>query len=466
MTDSTITPKFYNTLTLREEPFIPLDPENVRMYVCGPTVYDYAHIGNARPAVIFDTLYRFFKILYPKVTYVRNITDVDDKIIKASEETKESIEDITKRTTQAYHDDMAALNTLLPDIQPKATEHILEMIQMIKILVDKGHAYEAEGHVLFSVSSAPSYGCLSHRNRKEMIAGARVEVASYKKNPADFVLWKPSSDDVPGWGSPWGRGRPGWHIECSAMSQKYLGNTFDIHGGGQDLIFPHHENELAQSTCAHSGAPFARYWLHNGYLTIRGEKMSKSLGNFRTVHELLEHVPGEVIRYALLSAHYRQPLDWSEDSILQAKASLDRLYTVLRQFDHQKPDPSSEPSQKLQKALADDLGTPQALAHLHALATNFNKSKNEKEKAEIHQMLLRDGQLLGLLEKKPEQWFKDLPQSHNGLHEEEIEKLITARETARGQKDFAEADRIRKELESNGISLEDTPSGTLWRHTG
>ena len=319
-----------NTLTRSKEEFKPLDASHVRMYVCGPTVYDFAHIGNARPVVVFDVLYRLLKHLYPRVTYVRNITDVDDKIIAASQETGGKINTITQRFADIYRQDMASLNALAPDVEPCATDHIPQMIAMMEKLIASGHAYAAEGHVLFSVQTMADYGKLSRHSRDELIAGARVEIAPYKKDPADFVLWKPSDDDQPGWPSPWGRGRPGWHLECSAMSETHLGETFDIHGGGQDLIFPHHENEIAQSVCAHDGAPFVKYWMHNGYLTVDGEKMSKSLGNFHTVHDLLGKTPGEAIRLALLSAHYRQPLDFSLRALEEAKVALDRLYTALR----------------------------------------------------------------------------------------------------------------------------------------
>jgi cysteinyl-tRNA synthetase len=321
-----------NTLTKRKEPFKPLDPENVRLYVCGPTVYDFAHIGNARPVVVFDVLYRLLRHVYgaDHVTYARNITDVDDKIIKAARENGEPIDALTARTVQAFHDDMAALGALPPDVEPRATQTIPEMVALIARLIERGHAYEADGHVLFHVPSDPHYGCLSHRDREEMIAGARVEVAPYKKDPADFVLWKPSDGDQPGWQSPWGRGRPGWHIECSAMSAKHLGETFDIHGGGQDLIFPHHENEIAQSTCGTDGK-FARLWMHNGYVIVGGEKMSKSLGNFLTVRQLLdEGLRGEAIRLALLSGHYRQPLDVTREKIAEAKAGSMALFAPRR----------------------------------------------------------------------------------------------------------------------------------------
>ena len=320
----------YNTLSREKEPFVPLDAGHVRLYVCGPTVYDYVHIGNARPVVVFDTLYRLLKRSYPRVTYVRNITDIDDRIIVRAADNGESIEALTDRTAHAYQGDMRRLGALAPDVEPRATQYVAEMIGMIQRLIDNGHAYAADGHVLFSVPSMDDYGRLSRRSRDELIAGARVEVAPYKKDPADFVLWKPSTDAQPGWTSPWSRGRPGWHIECSAMSAKHLGETFDIHAGGLDLIFPHHENEIAQSRSAFGHAMMAKYWMHNGFLNISGEKMSKSLGNFFTVHELLDQYPGEAIRLLLLSAQYRQPLDFTHEGLTQAKATLDRWYGALR----------------------------------------------------------------------------------------------------------------------------------------
>ena len=316
--------KLHNTFAREKQDFVPIDPDNVRMYVCGPTVYDNIHIGNARPLVVFDVLYRVLKRVYPKVTYVRNITDVDDKINARAQETGEDIRVLTERTAEQFHADAAALNTLPPDVEPRATEHIPEMIALIERLISSGHAYVAEGHVLFDVPAMPDYGSLSRHSRDALIAGARIDVAPYKRDPADFVLWKPSPDELPGWPSPWGRGRPGWHVECSAMSQKHLGADFDIHGGGQDLIFPHHENELAQSCCGNPGSHFARYWVHNGYLMSEGEKMSKSLGNFYSVRELLDEFPGEALRLTLLQTHYRAPLDFSKEGVRQAKAVLDR----------------------------------------------------------------------------------------------------------------------------------------------
>ena len=450
-----------NTLTRSKEEFVPLDDGHVRMYVCGPTVYDFAHIGNARPVVVFDVLYRLLRHLYPRVTYVRNITDVDDKIIAASKATGGPIETITQRFAQIYRDDMASLNALPPDVEPRATDHIPQMIVMMEKLIASGHAYAAEGHVLFNVQTMADYGKLSRHSRDELIAGARVEVAPYKKDPADFVLWKPSDDDQPGWESPWGKGRPGWHLECSAMSETHLGETFDIHGGGQDLIFPHHENEIAQSTCAHDGAPFVKYWMHNGYLTVDGEKMSKSLGNFHTVHDLLDKTPGEAIRLALLSAHYRQPLDFSLRALEEAKGALDRLYTALRSVADVEPSNESE-GDAVRSALEDDLNTPKAIAELHGLASGLNKESDPARKAALKGAILAAGNLLGLLQQDPEAWFK---QGTGNLDDAAIDDLIQRRVAARAAKDFAEADCLRDELVANGIILEDGPSGTIWRRS-
>ncbi|MCC7166901.1 MAG: cysteine--tRNA ligase [Rhodospirillales bacterium] len=449
----------HNTLTRTKNPFRPLDPGHVRMYVCGPTVYDRAHIGNARPVVVFDVLYRLLKRLYPRVTYVRNITDVDDKINARAKESGEPIGAITERTTQLFHEDMAELLALPPDIEPRATAHVPQMIAMIERLIELGHAYEAEGHVLFAVPSMPAYGRLSGRSRDEMIAGSRVEVAPYKKDPADFVLWKPSTPDLPGWESPWGRGRPGWHIECSAMSRQYLGESFDIHGGGQDLIFPHHENEIAQSECA-TGQPFVRVWLHNGFLKVEGEKMSKSLGNFVTVRDLLDRHPGqgEAIRLALLSTHYHQPLDWTAQGLAQAKATLDRFYLALR--DAGPVEPAAQPPAEILAALEDDLNTPQALAALHERATLVNKATDPAQKAALARDLKAGGEVLGLLQQNPEAWLKS---GGAGLDEAAIEAAIAARLAARKAKNFAEADRIRDELAAQGIRIEDGAGGTSWR---
>src|SRR3984957_7027371 len=444
----------HNTLTRQKEKFEPLDPAHVRMYVCGPTVYDFAHLGNARPVVVFDVLYRLLKRHYPRVTYVRNITDVDDKIIAKAKESGEPIDSITKRTTQAYHEDMAALNALPPDIEPRATQHIPQMIALIEKLIAKKHAYVAEGHVLFNVPSMKNYGELSRRSRDELIAGARVDVAPYKKDAADFVLWKPSEPDQVGWESPWGRGRPGWHIECSAMGEAHLGITFDIHGGGLDLIFPHHENEIAQSAAAHGGAPLARYWLHNGFVTVDGEKMAKSAGNFTTIRDVLNEAPGEAARYALLTSHYRDPLDWTAERLSQARIALDRFYLALSHAGDAAP---AAPSARVQAALDDDLNTPLALTGLHELLAELNKA-DAADKPRIKAELVASGALLGLLQQAPEAWLKG-GQGDSA----DIEALIDQRNAARKSRDFAEADRIRTELAIRGILLEDGPQGTTWR---
>ena len=452
----------HNTLTRRREPLEPVRHGHVGMYVCGPTVYDLAHIGNARPIVVFDVLYRVLKRLYPQVTYVRNITDIDDKINEASRKSGEPIESITARTTKAFHEDIAALGALPPDVEPRATAHVPQMIALIEALIAAGHAYEAEGHVLFHVPSAPRYGALSGRNRDEMIAGARVEVAPYKRDPADFVLWKPSDETLPGWESAWGRGRPGWHIECSAMSRAYLGETLDIHGGGMDLIFPHHENEIAQSECACPGAPFARHWVHNGVLTVEGEKMSKSLGNFVTIRDALAETPGEVIRLALLSTHYRHPLDWTADGIEKARLSTDKFYNALRKAGVEDGAADDNVDPEVEAALCDDLNTPKALAVLHRLAGDLNRAGGEPAKARACAALRGSGALLGLLQADPEAWFRGAGQE-GGMSDVEIEALIAARAAARAQRDFAEADRIRAAMVAEGIALEDTAEGTLWR---
>jgi cysteinyl-tRNA synthetase len=448
----------HNTLTRRKEVFTPLDAKNVRMYVCGPTVYDYAHIGNARPVIVFDVLYRLLRQIYgaAHVRYVRNITDVEDKIIAAAKEKGEEIRALTERTALIFHEDVAALGALPPDVEPRATEHIAEMIAMIEKLVAGGHAYVAEHHVLFSVASMSDYGRLSGRSRDELIAGARVEVAPYKRDPADFVLWKPSPDGIPGWDSPWSRGRPGWHIECSAMSERHLGETFDIHGGGIDLIFPHHENEIAQSVCAHGGKPFVRYWLHNAFVIVEGEKMAKSLGNFRTIREVLEEAPGEAARYAMLMSHYRDPLDWTADRLAEARHALDRFYLALRQVKDAPASGAAVP-EAVRAALEDDLNTPLALAALHDLLTALNKAGDSGEKARLKGELIGGGALLGLLQQDPETWLKG-----DAAEAAEIENLIAQRNAARKAKDFAEADRIRADLAARGITLEDTPTGTTW----
>jgi len=449
----------YNTLTRKKEAFKPIDPQHVGMYVCGPTVYDFAHIGNARPVIVFDVMCRLLQTLYPKVTYVRNITDVDDKINAKAKETGEDIRTITERTAAMFHEDMAALNAKAPSIEPRATEHIAEMIEMIERLIEYGHAYAADGHVLFHVPSMPNYGELSRRKMEDMIAGARVEVASYKKDPADFVLWKPSEDDVPGWDSPWGRGRPGWHIECSAMSRKYLGDTFDIHGGGHDLVFPHHENEIAQSCCANKTDKFANYWMHNGHLMVEGEKMSKSLGNFFTVHELLEEVPGEALRFYMLSSQYRSPFDFTKDGVREAKATLDRFYTALRQHKDVVAADVAAPD-AFMEALKDDLNTPLAISVMHECLSAFNKDPSAHNKG----VLMACANLLDILEQDIEGWFTGAgDQGAGGVDGAAVQALIDERATAKLNKDFATADRIRDELDAMGVVLEDGAGGTSWK---
>jgi cysteinyl-tRNA synthetase len=458
--------RLYNTLSRSKETFSPQDRDRVTLYACGPTVYNYAHIGNARPAVVFDLLRRVLERRYGSVIYARNITDVDDKINAAAAEQGVPIDVISSRYTQAYHEDMGALGVRPPTVEPFATHHIPQMIAMIEALIDAGHAYVAEGHVLFAIDTFADYGALSRRPMDEMVAGARVEVAPYKRNPGDFVLWKPSVDSQPGWDSPWGRGRPGWHLECSAMAAEHLGDTIDIHGGGQDLVFPHHENEIAQSVCAHGGRPFARYWMHNGFVTVDREKMSKSLGNTLVVHELLKQHPGEALRYVLLSAHYRQPLDWSVDAIQQARRTLDRMYAVLRDAASRGAtlDPAAdEPDEAFIAALEDDLNTPDALAEMNGLARRLGQSLGDGASLEALQplvdQLLAQGRLLGLLTEDPETWFK----GEAGEEDHAIDALVAERDQARANRDFARADEIRDELTARGIVLEDGAGGTRWR---
>ncbi len=449
--------RLYNTLSKQKENFDPFDPLYVRMYVCGPTVYDFAHIGNARPVVVFDVLYRLLKHLYPKVAYVRNITDVDDKINAAAKSNGESIRKLTDRTTQAYHEDMRALNTLLPTREPRATDHIPQMIHMIETLIKKGYAYASAGHALFRHQKFEDYGKLSRKTIDDLMAGARVEVAPYKEHSGDFVLWKPSHDDEPGWESPWGRGRPGWHIECSAMSAAYLGETFDIHGGGIDLVFPHHENEIAQSCAAHGTHTLAKYWLHNGHLMVDGAKMSKALGNFFTVRDLLDEYHGETIRYAMLSTHYRQPLDFTKHQLIQAKQALDKLYRALEEAGENNDGGSLD--KPTMGALLDDMNTPLALTHLHELATAYNKSKTSYIPPAS---LKRTAYILGLLEQRPEDWFMQSSKKQS-LSSELIEALIQKRNQARKDRNFKEADAVRHELDTAGIILEDNSDGTKWR---
>ncbi len=438
----------HNTLTRRREVFVPLDPRHVRVYVCGPTVYDLAHIGNARPAVVFDVLVRLLRRLYPRVTYVRNITDVDDKINARAAATGEPIAAITARTAADYHADIAALGVLPPDVEPRATQHIAEIITIIERLIASGHAYAAQGHVLFSVPSYPAYGQFSGRSPDELLAGARVDVAPYKRDAGDFVLWKPSPPDLPGWDSPWGRGRPGWHIECSAMSWKHLGESFDIHGGGADLIFPHHENEIAQSLSAFPGSRFARYWVHNEMLNVDGAKLSKSLGNFFTIRDVLAKAPAEAIRMALLRAHYRSVLDYSDAAVAASRADLDRFY---RAVERTSPVEAEIPAAVLD-ALCDDLNTPAAFAAMHTLADRAMAGD-----AGASGGLLAAGKLLGLLGSAPEAWFR------GGEDAGWIEAAIAERLAARKARDFARADAIRADLASKGVALEDGPAGTTWR---
>ena len=453
----------HDTLRGEKVEFEPLRNGEVTMYLCGPTVYNYAHIGNARPAVVFDVLARLLRRQY-KLTYARNITDVDDKINQASIDTGKPIDEITRHFITAYNDDMGALGVLPPDIEPRATQHVDEMIEMIGALIEKGFAYEAEGHVLFEVEANPDYGQLSKRDVREMIAGARVEVAPYKKAPQDFVLWKPSTPELPGWESPWGRGRPGWHIECSAMSATHLGRTIDIHAGGQDLVFPHHENELAQSTCVHDGEPFARYWVHNGFLSMDSTKMSKSLGNVLLVHDLIKEERGEVIRLALLSAHYRQPLDWSDETLDDARHKLDRLYGAIRGIDiDDAVRDAAEPPATFIAALEDDLNTPKALAELFDLARILNKTEDQAGRQKLATELRAAGDLVGLIQSDPDEWFSG---SDDGdLDAEEIEALLAQRDEARASGDYAAADKIRDDLAGRGITIEDGSSGTRWRRS-
>ena len=483
--------RLYNSLSRRVETFEPTDPNRVTMYLCGPTVYSYVHIGNARGPVVFDVLARLLRREYPHLVYARNITDVDDKINAAAREAGVPIEAITEKYATIYRDDMAKLGVAPPDLEPLATQHIVPIVAMCESLIASGHAYAAEGHVLFDVEKFADYGKLSGRATEELIAGARIEVAPYKKHPADFVLWKPSTPDLPGWDSPWGRGRPGWHIECSAMAAAHLGDVIDIHAGGVDLVFPHHENEIAQSRCAHGTPTFARFWLHNGMLTFGGAKMSKSVGNVKQLHALLQQYPlrAEALRYALLSAHYRQPLDWSEALIEQSIATLTRLYGTLRdlaQFDSTPGIASAE----FERALEDDLNTPVALAVLNNLAKSARQMlaladpANESVRASLANVksaLLGSGSMIGLLQQDPEAWFQgsvpvEVDLRPGALHlsgapvtvvtqpnSEFIDALITERSAARAARDFTRADTIRDELAAMGIAIEDGPQGTRWK---
>ncbi|HRF83691.1 MAG TPA: cysteine--tRNA ligase [Pseudoxanthomonas sp.] len=452
--------RLYNSLTRRVEPFAPLDPACPTMYVCGPTVYNYVHIGNARGPVVFGVLAALLRRRHGALRYARNITDVDDKINAAAAEQGVPISAITDRFAAAYRQDMAALGVAAPDIEPEATAHIPQIVAMIERLIESGHAYAAQGHVLFAVATFADYGKLSRRDPEEMLAGARVEVAPYKRDPGDFVLWKPSTPELPGWDSPWGRGRPGWHIECSAMAGAHLGRTIDIHAGGIDLQFPHHENEIAQSECAHGGAPFARYWLHNGMLNFGGAKMSKSLGNIEKVHDLVRQHPPEALRYALLSAHYRQPLDWSEALVEQSVRTLDRLYGTLRDLGD--VDAAAAIPQAVEDALEDDLNTPLALAELARIAGEARKATGASERTRLKGELLGAGLALGLLQQAPEAWFN---RGGSGEDDARIQALVDERSTAKLARDFARADAIRDRLAAEGVLLEDTPQGVRWKRS-
>ena len=449
--------KIFNTLNNKKEVFIPINKNHIKIYACGPTVYNFAHIGNARMAVVFDTFVRTLRVIYPKVTYVSNITDIDDKIIEAAKEQNTEISKITQKFTQIYNEDMSMLNVLKPDIQPKATEYIPEMIELIKDLINKQFAYEKNGHVLFHVPTYSLYGKLSNRNREEQIAGSRVEIAPFKKDPSDFVLWKPSDDTQPGWDSPWGLGRPGWHTECSAMSEKTLGLPFDIHGGGRDLIFPHHENEIAQSCCSTANIDepdsYAKYWMHNGFVTIEGEKMSKSLGNIILVRDLIQDHHGEVIRLALLSSHYRQGLDWNEKIIHQAKKLLNKMYAILDDLKSINITKSDSSNNEDISMLLDDLNTPGLIAELNKIAKDYNSDASDKES--VKSKLLLIGSVLGIFQDK----------SFNQVSEElrqKIEVLIAKRNNAKKDKNFDMADQIRNELNELGIEIKDTSEGTSW----
>lgn len=444
--------QFYNTASRKKEVFTPIDPDNVRVYACGPTVYDYAHIGNGRSFVTFDLLFRLLRHVYgaEHVTYVRNITDIDDKIMDRAAERGATIAEVTAETANAFFGDMATLGLLEPTHQPRATDYIDGMIEMIGTLMEKNYAYEAEGHVLFEVKKDNHYGKLSNRSLDDMIAGARVEVAPYKRDPMDFVLWKPSSDEQPGWDSPWGRGRPGWHLECSVMSEAFLGQTFDVHAGGVDLIFPHHENEVAQSRCCHGGATMANYWIHGGFLQVEGEKMSKSLGNFKTVHDLVREWPGEAMRLHIMTSHYRQSMNFSADGIREAKAILDRWYRVVADVE------PGEVDEAFLGTLLDDMNVPGALAELHRLAGEAGKGDDEAAT-----VLKASANLLGLLQLETEAWEAWRPEGLE-LDEAKIAQLVEARNAARTAKDFAQSDRIRDELKDMGIAIKDGPEGTTW----
>ena len=450
--------RLYNNRNRSLEDFVPLNPEQVTMYLCGPTVYNYVHIGNARGPVVFDVLAKLLRRHYPKLVFARNITDVDDKINAAAAEQNVPITTITDKFTAIYREDMLNLGITPPDVEPHATGHIPQIIAMIEKLIASEHAYAAEGHVLFSVASYADYGKLSRRPMDEMLAGARVDVAPYKREAGDFVLWKPSTPELPGWDSPWGRGRPGWHIECSAMAEAHLGETIDIHAGGNDLLFPHHENEVAQSTCAHGGKVFARFWIHNGMLDFGGTKMSKSLGNVSVLHGLLQTHPSEALRYALLTAHYRQPLDWTDGLIEQSIKTLDRLYGTLRGL----KDIHAEPMipEAIETSLCDDLNTPIALSELARIAGEARKAESIEDKTRLKSELLGAGSLLGLLQQDPAIWFA---RGNDNSDDHRIQILVDERNAAKKAKDFVRSDAIRDQLADDGVLLEDTAQGVRWR---
>jgi cysteinyl-tRNA synthetase len=453
--------QLHNSLTGKKEVFKPIDPNRVTMYLCGPTVYNYAHIGNARPAVVFDVLNRLLRFHYPHVVFARNITDIDDKINNSAKETGRSIKDISTEYAIAYNEDLKSLGVMMPDIEPYATDHVKEMIAMIEALIEKGHAYEADGHVLFQVETYDHYGELSKRSVDDMLAGARVEVATYKRHPGDFVLWKPSDDTLPGWDSPWGRGRPGWHIECSAMAAKHLAQTIDIHCGGKDLIFPHHENEVAQSCCANGTRNFANYWVHNGFITMSDQKMSKSLGNIQLIREVLAEVNGEVARWVLLSAHYRQSVNWSDETVEQAEKTIDRIYSTLRDVKDIAPAEDSTVDPEILAALDDDLNTPKAFARINQMAKALANAETEAEKIQLKSTLLKSCAILGVLQSDPEDWFAQ-KQSVAADIKDKVEQLIAERKQARDDKNWSRSDEIRDELDAMGVVLEDSADGTRW----
>lgn len=459
--------QLHNTLTREKEALRTEQPDRVTMYVCGPTVYNYAHIGNARPAVVFDILARVLRHEFNEVVYARNFTDVDDKINAAAMASGSPIADITSRFIDAYHEDMTALGVASPDLEPRVTDHIPEIIELIERLVDRGHAYVEQEHVLFHVPSYPAYGQLSGRLPKDMMAGARVEVASYKRSPLDFVLWKPSTPEMPGWSSPWGRGRPGWHVECSAMIGRHLGQTIDIHGGGQDLIFPHHENEIAQGTCA-NGTLYCRTWVHNSFVTVDGQKMSKSLGNVLLVRDLLAQAPGEAIRFALLSSHYRRPMDWNTQRLHAAAQTLVRFYSSLSKVSSLTAPVDVAPDDLVLQSLKNDLGVTEALARLHVLRSELDQAATDETRALAKARLIKSAALLGLLQQEPHVALAALrspvtPVEQPLSHRQHLESLLEARNQARTARDFARADALRDELLEAGFSIEDSPEGSKLR---